>query len=684
MLDQLRAALLKRLDRATTRLADLNAQSVNVGELRESGNLLLQDGKFYQAEQAYRKILLALPNDVKALVNLGFALKEQQRLIEARAFLRRAVALRAQDELPHETMYLLGQIAEEQGQMDEAVQCFASAFELKPDFDFACRDLCRTLFFIGRMEEAQTALTKGLTVHPEYADYHFYQGNLHVENEMPDHAEKSYTEALRLGAKYADIFSALGAVQYKLGHKASAEENFHLAIAADASFEAEARYQAGCFALRLGDYADAIDSFERAIAMRSDMTKAHSSLLFCLSFYRASTPTYREAAQRFGRLLTSQTNNIFRPPRPPYKAGQRPLRVGFVSGEFKMHPVGVFLEGILREIDPQRTTLVAYSNTVKIDQNTARLRRSFAKWHEIKGLPDDDVAKMVREDEIDILVDLGGHTGDSRLPLFARQPAPVQVTWLGYFASTGVVEIDYILADRISIPENHTEFFSEKVCYLPDTRLCMMPPLTQRQIQVMEPPVKRAGHITFGCYQARTKINDRVVAVWSRVLAAVPGSVLRLQIQHMHMPVLRDAFLHQMSQAGIDLTRVVLSNGLPWEEYLDDYNNVDILLDTFPYPGGTTTAEALWMGVPTITLLGDTMLSRQGASMLNCVGLGEWIATSEDDYVARAVRLAGDVPALAALRASLRDRTIQSPLFDNRRFAHNLQNCFEEMFLSSR
>ncbi len=684
MLDQLRAALQKRLERATTRLADLDAQALDVNGLRSAGNQSLQEGKFYQAEQAYRKILSAFPDDVKALVNVGFALKEQQRLIEARTFLKRAIALRAQDALPHEPMYLMGQIAEAQGQLDEAVQCFTSAFELKPDFEFACRDLCRVLFFIGKMAQAQTVLSRGLAAHPEYADFHFYQGNLHVENERPDLAAQSYTEALRLGARYADIYSALGAVQYKLGDAASAQENFRQAVAADASFESEAHYQAGCFGLRRGEYADAIQCFERAIALRADMTKAHSSLLFCLSFYPSGTPSYQQAAQRFGRLLTSQTSNIFRPPRLPYKVGQRPLRVGFVSGEFKMHPVGVFLEGILREIDPQRATLIAYSNTANVDENTTRLRRSFAQWHEIKGLPDDEVAKMVRDDRIDILVDLGGHTGDSRLPLFARQPAPVQVSWLGYFASTGVAEIDYILADPISVPENHTEFFSEKLCYLPDTRLCMMPPLTQRQIQVKPPPAATAGHITFGSYQARTKINDRVLAVWSRVLAAVPGSVLRLQIQHMHIPVLRDAFFEQMRLAGIDMARVSVSNGLPWEDYLDDYNQVDILLDTFPYPGGTTTAEALWMGVPTVTLLGDTMLSRQGASMLNCVGLHDWVATSEDDYVARAVGLASDVPALAALRATLRDRTLQSPLFDNRRFAHNLQNCFDGMFLSSR
>jgi predicted O-linked N-acetylglucosamine transferase (SPINDLY family) len=232
------------------------------------------------------------------------------------------------------------------------------------------------------------------------------------------------------------------------------------------------------------------------------------------------------------------------------------------------------------------------------------------------------------------------------------------------------------------VPEDHTEFFSEKIRYLPDTRLCMTPPITQQLIPVTAPPVQRNNHITFGCYQARTKINDQVLSVWSKVLAALPSAMLRLQVQEMHISVLREEFLARVAQAGIDLTRVSLSAGLPWEAYLSDYKNVDILLDTFPYPGGTTTAEALWMGVPTLTLMGNTMLSRQGASLLSCVGLHDWIADSEVDYVTKALRFAADVPSLALLRAELRDRAIASPLFDTLRFANNLQECFEEIFLT--
>ena len=682
MLDKLRSMLMARMERATSRLADLDEPAIELDSVRAKANAFLQEGKYDQAEQSYRQLLSKSPNDVKALVSLGFTLKEQRRLVEARVYLKRAIALRADDILPHETHFFFGQIAEEQGHLEEAAQHYTIALELQPDFSFASRDLCRALFYLGKYVGAQTALDQGLKLHPEFADFHFYQGNLQVVHENHDLAAKSYAEALRLGAVHADVYAAMGAAQYRLGNETVALENFRIAVSKDPTVEAEAHYHAGTFSMRSGDYSNAISSFELAIALRPDYTNVHSSLLFCLSINPSGPPTYQQAAQRYGALLTGQANGATRPARPAYTRGQRPLTIGFVSGDFKKHPVGYFLEGILREIDPARIQLIAYSNTSNVDQVTDRLRPLFAQWHEITGLTDAAAVQLIQSHKVDILVDLGGHTGDKRLPIFARRPAPIQVTWLGYFASTGVTEIDYILVDEVSVPKGSKEFFNENIWYLPDTRLCMTPPVTQVEIPVTPPPAVSAGHVTFGCYQGSTKINDGVLSVWSRVLAALPDAKLRLRVKLAQIPALRNDFLAQMARAGIDVNRVSLLPALHWEEYLADYQNVDILLDTFPFPGGTTTADALWMGVPTITLLGNTMLSRQGASMLSCVGLEDWIADGEDEYVAKACRFASDIPGLAQLRATLRDRAIQSPLFDTRRFALNLQNCFEEMYLS--
>jgi predicted O-linked N-acetylglucosamine transferase (SPINDLY family) len=680
MLDRLRTALLKRLDDVSSRLVDLESRPTDHDDLSPKGNALIREGKYAQAEVIFRDALAARPNDAKALVNLGFALKEQGRLVEARVFLKRAISLSKTDPQVYETHYLFGLIAEEQGYLEEASVSFGMALELKPDFELACRDLCRVLFWSGKTSMAQSVLQKGLQLNPDYADFHFYQGNLHVENQRSNLAEKCYLRALELGAVYADVYSALGAVQYQLGDEPAAQASFRHAQEMSPDARAEAQYQAACFCLRRGDYSNAINGFQAALGLRPDFLKAHSSLIFCLSFNPSVSPSYTEAAQRYGALLTGMSKSSIRPPKRPYRRGERPLRIGFVSGELKTHPVGFFLEGILQHIDRDRVDLIAYSSTSNGDQTTERLRSRFARWFDIKGLKDTAVAQQILADKIDILMDLGGHTGDNRLPVFALRPAPVQVSWLGYFASTGVAEIDYLLADRISVPEDHTEFFTEKICYLPDTRLCMTPPVTQREIPVTPPPAQANGHITFGSFQARTKINDRVLAVWGQVLASVPRSRLRLQIQQMDIPALRDELLLRMSLAGIDLERVSVTAGLPWEEYLAAYGNIDIVLDTFPYPGGTTTAEALWMGVPTVTLMGNTMLSRQGGCMLSCLELTDWIAHSESEYVATAIGHAKDLPGLTLLRAELRERALGSSLFDTRRFAANLQDCLEELF----
>jgi predicted O-linked N-acetylglucosamine transferase (SPINDLY family) len=520
----------------------------------------------------------------------------------------------------------------------------------------------------------------GLTLSPQNADFHFYRGNLLAGEAKLEQACQSFSKAITLGANYADTHSALGRAQYMLGNKSAAIESFRNAQRIDPDAGALAQYASGYHYLRRGDLANALANFEMAIALRPDLHKAYSMLLFMLSFSPQHSPSYQEIADRYAAMLREQTPISTRTLKNAYARGSRPLRVGFVSGDLKAHPVGFFLEGILQAIDPKRMVSIAYSNTSNEDQNTIRLQSRFSEWHDIRNIGDEAAAQLIRDHQIDVLVDLAGHTGENRLPIFTRQPAPVQVTWLGYFASTGLPEINYILADNVSVPEHSTEFFSEKVWRLPDTRLCMTPPVTNKQIDVSPPPCLSKGYVTFGSFQSRSKINSQVLWVWSQVLTATPGSRLRLQLSQMDISARREELLQELEIAGISRDRVSLNTSVHWAEYLAAYQHVDILLDTFPYPGGTTTAEALWMGVPTVTLIGDTMLSRQGACMLKCVELDDWIAEGEQHFVDKAVAFASDPAALTRLRSELRARAINSPLFDTRRFAANLQDCFEAMF----
>jgi predicted O-linked N-acetylglucosamine transferase (SPINDLY family) len=262
--------------------------------------------------------------------------------------------------------------------------------------------------------------------------------------------------------------------------------------------------------------------------------------------------------------------------------------------------------------------------------------------------------------------------------MFAWKPAPVQVAWLGYFATTGVAEIDYLLADPVGVPEGNREHFTESVWYLPDTRLCFSPP--EIDLPIAPLPAQKGGHITFGCFQNMAKVDDKVLSAWAAILAALPGSRLRWQCHQLMDQAVVQQLIPRLQHHEIDPARMELLGSVTRKAYLAAHAEVDMILDTFPYPGGTTTCEALWMGVPTLTLAGDTMLSRQGASLLTAAGLSDWIATSSEDYVTKALSFAGDWPRLAALRTGLREQIKSSPLFDAPRFARNLEEALWDMW----
>jgi predicted O-linked N-acetylglucosamine transferase (SPINDLY family) len=684
MLDRLRR-LLPGKAAGTRRSADAKTPAPSLyDDARAQGNALVQEGRFAEAETHYRHALEQRPGDVKTLGSLGFALKEKGQLEEARTCLQQAIALDADGFFAVDNHYLCGLIAEEATDIHAAKEHLTAALALKPDFELACRDLCRLLYLAGDLKNAQEVLEKGMRLHPEYGDFHFYQGNLLFEKNSLELAVQSYKRALTLGSLYADVYCALGTAHYRLGNKTLAVENFELARRLDPHTGALAKYESGFHCFRLADHASAVKDLEQSVLLDPHFLRAHSTLIFCLNLLPELASTYRSSIARYASIVTSKAHPN---PHPCWRLdppARRPLRIGFVSADFRTHPVGFFMEGILREIDHRRFGLVAYSNNASNDQITARLQGSFEEWRVVRNLTDEKVAQIISDDQIDILVDLGGHTSDNRLPVFAWRPAPVQATWLGYFASTGVTEIDYILADEHCVPLQSKEFFSEKVWRLPDTRLCMTPPVTRQPVPVSRPPALANGYVTFGSFQARTKITPAVLSLWARILSALPGSRLRLQIPTTDIAAIRNEFLSQLDAAGLDPLRVSLTGSTQWEDYLSSYQHVDIVLDTFPYPGGTTTAEALWMGVPTLTMAGDTMLSRQGSGMLGCVGLDAWIADSEEAYVAKAVLFASDLSALTDLREELRGRAVRSPLFDARRFAENLQTALEAMYQERR
>lgn len=688
MFDRLRIALERRLEKllagtSPERTSDFGAADVDA--LRAKGNELIAAGDFVAAEDWFRRALQARPGDTPSLVCLGFVLKEQGRLSEARVALRRAID--TSDHAPdvYEMHYLLGQISEQQGDLGDAKKHLSESLRQKPDFSLACKDLCRILAMRGEYQEIRRVLEQSVALCPRYADYRLWLSDICARDLDFQCVAEHLQVAIDLGAKTVEAHMTLGAALCRIGKVAEAARTMAAAQAMDPTVAFMAHYHLGYYHFRNGELRLGLDHMERSIALRPDFLAAHSSILLALSHADEgdSAISYRQAAERFAAAVRAQ----IKPPAPDGRPGggdstapaNAKLRVGFVSGDLFRHPVAYFLGDVLRHLDKTNLHLVAYSNNPLDDEVTASLTPLFDEWHAIRPLTDDAAAELISSHRIDVLLDLSGHTGENRLAVFARRPAPVQVTWLGYFASTGLPEMDYLIGDPASTPVDTSEWFSEKVYRMPQTRLCMSAPKPLSDIAVRPPPCLRNGYITFGSYQQVTKITRRVLAVWAQALQAVPQSRLRIQTAAIDTPSMRDRLVQDLQQAGIDLARVTLLGAYELEQYLESHNDVDVLLDTFPYPGGTTTAFALWMGVPTVTLAGNTMLSRQGASMLQCVGLTDWIAQDESEYVDLCRRMASAPKTLAALRAELREQALKSPLFDSQSFAKDFQAALFRM-----
>ena len=369
-------------------------------------------------------------------------------------------------------------------------------------------------------------------------------------------------------------------------------------------------------------------------------------------------------------LGTSTHNNV----RDPH----RRLRIGYVSADFKRHPVGYFLSAVLSAHDHAVTEIYCYSNQVTDDDMSVRLRACADQWRSISRMADTDVAALICRDAIDILVDLSGHTGGNRLTMFALRPAPVQVSWLGYFGTTGLSSIDYILADRFIVPEGEQKYFTEAVWRLPGCYLCYTP--YDLDVRVGLPPALNDGNVTFGCFNNRAKITDDTVRVWATILRSLDGSRLFLKTKSLADPVVVKTLVAQFAAHGIAPDRLILEGHSPLVEAMNAYNRVDIALDPFPFGGCTTTADAVWMGVPVVTLRGNRWVGRMSESILSAVGLPELVAANEVEYVEIAVQLAADLPGLAKRRSALRSLVESSPFCNGVEFTRQLEAAFRGMW----
>ena len=636
------------------------------------GNSFQTQGMLDAAVESYRKALSLKPDYAEVHNNLGIALRAQGKLDASIESYRKALSLKPGYAKAHNN---LGNALQAQSRFDMAIEHYRQACLLKPDYADAYNNMGNALLTRNDPDAAVESYRKALSLKPDYAEALYNLGNaFQVQNKL-DEAVESYRKALKLQPYYVSAHNNMGTVLLKQGKLSAAVESYRNVLMLQPDF-AEAYGNLGNALRDQGKLDEAIASYRKALLLKPDYIEAHSNLLLALS-YQCLPVQYLAEANSYGSKVLAQAK--------PYTHwtvhnDSLPLKIGFISGDLREHPVGFFLESILAHLNPARVELVAYSTVPQEDSLTARIKPHFVAWNIIADLDDAAAARKIYADGIHILIDLAGHTAHNRLPVFAWHPAPVQVSWLGYFASTGVPGMDYLLTDPVSTPEYQREHFIEKVWYLPDTRLCFTPPSASPKLSIRPLPALHNGYITFGCFQRLFKINDGVLALWGQILRALPQARLRLQNVQLSCSDTSEQLLLRLARIGIAPERVTLVGGLPREENLAAHADVDIILDTFPCPGGTTTCEDLWMGVPTLTLGGNTLLSRQGASLLACAGLEDWIACDEKDYVTRVLAHAANISHLAELRFNLRDKVFASPLCDAPRFALHLEDALYGMW----
>ncbi len=568
------------------------------------------------------------------------------------------------------------------GDLRGARSAYLKALEIDDSIFAVLNNLGHLCWVMGEHHEAVRHLRKALQVSPGDARVLLNLGNACAAAGLEAEAEKHYLEAIRVDPRFAEPYNSLAGLLNARGELSRAIDMCRKAVAIDPDHLSAYGNMAGPL-VGTGRFEEGLQLMRELFRTKGPIPFVVSNYLFMLHYDPSQSP--RNIWKEHRNLGLERETLIRREPderpfvRPKKKDGSR-LRVGYVSPDFKCHSVAYFADPLLEGHDRQRFEVVCYSDTKREDEWTKKFQGHADEWYKAVGMGDRELTQKIREDRIDILVDLAGHTGENRMGVFARRAAPVQVTYLGYPDTTGLETMDYRLTDPWADPEGMTDHLhTEKLVRLPRGFLCYRPPSGCPSVQ--PPPCLDRGHVTFGSFNNRSKINDKVVDTWTTILERSPHSRMLIKCQALADGETRDVLARMFMDRGIGEDRVRLVGKIPSVlEHLAFYGEVDIALDTFPYHGTTTTCEALWMGVPVITLVGDAHVSRVGLSLLSRVGLEDLAVNSLDEYVARALVLARDTDRLRAWRMEAREKMSRSPLMDVASFVGDVETAFSRMW----
>ena len=622
-----------------------NKKSVSLSpQDSEAHNLLgisLYDAKkFADAEASFRNAIALRSEFAKAHSNLGLTLKEMDRLTDAEISCRNATTLKSSYAEGHLN---LGLVLHSLEKFVEAEDSFRCAISLQPKLALAYSNLGLTLFEMNRLRDAEMSCRHALMLELDNAQAHNNLAIILQQLRRFDEAEESYRQAIKFKPDFDQGYSNL------------------------------AKMFATC-----GNHKEAQVSFKQAIAINPEDDTTHSHRNFFLNYTTDNSPQeiyqiHMDFEKQFGGLDRRTPLNL-----PDFMSAKKPLRVGYVSGDLRNHSVAYFLLPILEKHNSEHVEIFCYYNNNVNNQMTDRLRSASDHWRSVYKVSDEDTVELIKNDNIDILVDLSGHSDKNRLLVFAQKPAPIQVTWLGYPNTTGLSAIDYRLTDLVADPVGIADdLHSEELMRLPDGFLCYKGDLTVPPSKVL--PSKKNGFTTFGSFNNFSKMSPQVIKVWADILHKVPNSKLILKSSNEVFD--EKDYLKLFLEEGISKNRVEIYGRLAnYQDHLNLYNLIDICLDTFPYNGATTTCEALWMGVPVIALLGDRHVGRVGASILNSAGLKDFVAEDSDAYIDLATEYAGNEDYLENLRLSLRQKIQSSSLCDADTAARSLETAYKEMW----
>jgi len=637
---------------------------INTNKLQEAKNLLNQFDDSYKGNSDFFNLS-------------GLLSQHTNELEEAKKFYLRALELDKENE---EANFNLAILNYKQKKYLESEKLFNYLVNKNPNNPIYYYNLGIVKLDTNEVSSAIDLFTKACNL-----DYNFYYARHHLAeayertNDL-NLAILNYNKAQYINInRFNNTLNNLGNIFLKLKDYKTAEKYFieSLNYIGDKSFVYN---NLAVLNLEIGNVESALDFLYKAITLNNSNLRIFSRFLATSLYLKKDINFYKEFSVEYGRISDlSSSKKIFQKSSLNKK---EKLKIGFVSADFREHPVGYYLLDFLKEIKNYNFVLTAYSNNLFEDNYTKLLKLDFDEWRDINTVNDKNLADLIYEDSVDILVDMSGHSGDNRLPVFSYKPALMQISWAAYLASTGMKEIDYIIGDHYSTPKTDSKNYVENILQLPEIWSCLSTS-DIKNIPTTSTPALKNNYITFGCFNNLNKINKNLINIWSRILYQIPNSKIFLKNSQFSINVNKDNILRVFEENKIKPERIILESDSPRNKFLSNYNNVDIALDTFPYNGGTTSFELSWMCVPLLTIKGDRFVSKCGESINNNLNMQDWIADNEEDYIRRAILFSSNVNELENVRKKLRIHSRNSSLFDMKKYANNYSIVLREAFNSS-